>query len=73
MAKHSFKHGSSSRDNDEGVAFGRKDQALEHVEMAKESGAPSMASMHGREMKKHSSMGKMNYHPNAKRQMADCE
>lgn len=47
-----FKHGSASRDRDEGVEFSGKDEDLHHIENMKDSGGISMAEMHKNEMKK---------------------
>jgi hypothetical protein len=49
--KMAFKHGSASRDRDEGVEFSKKEEDLHHVENMKDSGGMSMKSMHGKEMR----------------------
>jgi hypothetical protein len=46
-----FKHGSASRDRDEGAEFSRGEEDLHHVENMKESGGVDMKAMHNAEMK----------------------
>jgi hypothetical protein len=49
--KMAFKHGSASRDRDEGEEFTRGEEDLHHIENRKDSGGMSMKMMHGKEMK----------------------